>query len=137
MSLGGLSFGKIVQRFLLYVGVAFVVLAVFFAFIVLSKGAKVPWQWVALTMWTALLFWITIRQSRAYWRHVGFWLTIAGLLVVHLLFFIAILRVYPQWREIWYWPIVVVEGGFFGAILYLLFGRFTSRKPRNERGRLS
>ena len=131
MSLGGLSFGKIIQRFLLYVGIALVVLAVFFAFVVLSKGAKVPWQWVALAVWTGLLFWVTIRQSRAYWRYVGFWLAIAGLLVVHSLFFIAILRVYPQWREIWYWPVVVVEGGFFGAILYLLFGRTTMRKPKN------
>lgn len=131
MSFGGLSFGRIVGRFLLYVGIALVVLAVFFAFIVLSRGAKLPWQWVALAVWTAGLFWITIRQSRTYWNRVGFWLTIAGLLVVHLLFFIAILRVYPKWREIWYWPIVVVEGGFFGAILYLLFGRITNRRPRN------
>lgn len=133
MSLGGLSFGKVVRRFLLYIGIALAVLVVVFAFIVLSKGAKVPWQWVALAVWTAVLFYVTIRQSRAYWSFMGFWLTIAGLLVVHLLFFIAILRVYPQWREIWYWPIAVVEGGFFGAILYLLFGRITIRKPRNER----
>ena len=131
MSLGGLGFGKIVQRSLLYIGIALVVLAVFFAFIVLSKGAKVPWLWVALALWTSCLFWVTIRQSRAYWGYVGFWLTIAGLLAVHLLFFIAILRVYPQWREIWYWPVVVVEGGLFGAILYLLFGRITSRRPRH------
>jgi hypothetical protein len=136
MSLGGLSFGKIFQRLLLYVGIALVVLAVFFAFIVLSKGAKIPWQWVALAMWTSVLFWVTIRQSRAYWRYGGFWLAIAGLLVVHSLFFIAILRVYPRWREIWYWPIVVVEGGCFGAILYILFGRTTIRKPRNYRGKL-
>ena len=69
-----------------------------------------------------LLLRVTIRQSRAYWRRLGFWLAIAGLLVVHLLAFISVLRVYPQWREIWFVPVMIVEAGLFGAILYLLFG---------------
>jgi len=69
----------------------------------------------------------TISQSRAYWHRPGFWLAIAGLLALHLLAFISILRVYPQWREIWFVPVMIVEGGLFGAILYLLFGE---RKQR-------
>jgi hypothetical protein len=44
-------------------------------------------------------------------------------LVVHLLLFVAILRVYPQWRGVWFVPVIIVEGGLFGAILYLLFGK--------------
>jgi hypothetical protein len=98
------------------------VLAVFCVGIVLSKGAKVPSEWLALAVFTSCLFWVTVRQSRAYWRRLGFWLATAALLIVHLLAFVAVLRAYPQWREIWFVPTVIVEGGLFGAILYLLFG---------------
>lgn len=117
-----LTFGKIVQRFFVYVGIALAVLVLFGVAIVLSKGAKISGDWIALAVYTVGLFWVTIRQSRRYWRRPGFWLAIAGLLVVHLLAFVAILRAYPQFRGIWFWPIVIVEGGLFGAILYLLFG---------------
>jgi hypothetical protein len=122
MSLSELTLGKIVQRFFVYIGIALVVLVVFGVTIVLSKGAKISGDWIALTIYTSGLFWVTIRQSRRYWRRPGFWLAIAGLLVVHLLAFVAILRAYPQFRGIWFWPIVIAEGGLFGAILYLLFG---------------
>jgi len=122
MSSNELTLGKVVQRFLLYVGIALAVLAVFAVAIVLSKGAKVPGAWIALAVFTSGLFWVTIRQSRAYWRRLGFWLAIAGLLVVHLLVFVVVLRAYPQWRGIWFMPLVIIEGGLFGAILYLLFG---------------
>ena len=122
MSLSELTFGKIVQRFFVYVGIALAVLVLFGVAIVLSKGAKISGDWIALAVYTVGLFWVTIRQSRRYWRRPGFWLAIAGLLVVHLLAFVAILRAYPQFRGIWFWPIVIVEGGLFGAILYLLFG---------------
>ncbi len=122
MSLSELTLGKIVQRFFLYIGIALAVLVVFAAAIVLSKGAKFSGEWIALAIFTSGLFWVTIRQSREYWRRPGFWLAIASLLVVHLLAFVVILRTYPQWRGIWFWPVVIVEGGMFGAILYLLFG---------------
>jgi len=83
---------------------------------------RVPGAWMALAVFTCGLFWVIVRQSRVYWRRLGFWFAIAGLLIVHSLAFVAILRAYPQWREIWFWPIMVVEAGLFGAILYLLFG---------------
>ena len=118
-----MTLGKIAQRFALYVGIALAVLVVFAAAIVLSKGAKVPSQWLALAVYTCGLFWVTIRQSRAYWDRLSFWLSMSGLLIIHLLAFIAILRAYPQWRAIWFMPVVIVEGGLYGAILYLLFGR--------------
>lgn len=122
MSLSEWTFGKIVQRFFVYIGIALVVLVVFGVAIVLSKGAKISGDWIALAVYTAGLFWVTIRQSKRYWHRPGFWLAIAGLLVVHSLAFVVILRAYPQFRGIWFWPIVIVEGGLFGAILYLLFG---------------
>ncbi len=123
-----MSVGKIVRRALLYIGLAFASLAAFallFAVLVHTGHTHIErgsWSWVALAVFTAGLFWVTVKQSKAYWRRLGFWLAIAGLLVVHLLVFVAILRAYPQWREIWFWPVVIVEAGLFGAILYLLFG---------------
>jgi len=122
MSLSELTLGKVVQRLFLYIGIALAVLAVFAVVIVLIKGPKISGEWIGLGVYTSGLFWVIIRQSREYWRRPGFWLAIAGLLVVHLLVFLAILRAHPQWRMIWFMPIVIVEGGLFGGILYLLFG---------------
>jgi FtsH-binding integral membrane protein len=140
MSSGELTLGKIVRRVLLYIGLAFAALAAFallFAILVYTGHTHIEresWSWVALAVFTAGLFWVTINQSKAYWRRFGFWLAIAGLLVVHSLVFVAILRAYPQWREIWFVPVVIVEAGLFGAILYLLFGHINSRKQRNKQG---
>lgn len=118
--------GKIVRRGLLYIGLAVASLTAFalvFALIVYTgHSGRVSGGWFGLAVYTCGLFWVTIRQSREYWRLPGFWVAILGLLVVHLLAFVAILRAYPQWRMIWFVPIVIVEGGSFGAILYLLFG---------------
>ena len=97
-------------------------MVVFAVAIVLSKGAKISGDWIALAVYTSGLFGVTIRQSRRYWHSPSFWFAIAGLLVVHLFAFVAILRAYPQWRGIWFWPTVIIEGGLFGAILYVLFG---------------
>jgi hypothetical protein len=121
--LSDLTLGKIIQRFLLYVGIALAVLAVFAAVIVFTKGGvgDVSGGWFGLVGYTGLLFWVTIRQTREHWQRLGYWLAIGGLLVVHSLAFVAILRAYPQWRMIWFLPVVIVEGGLFGAILYLLF----------------
>ena len=123
VSLSEITLGKAVQRCFLYVGIALAVLAVFAAVIVLSKGAigHVPGAWMALVVFTSCLFWVMVRQ-RAYWHHLGFWFTIAGLLALHLLAFVYFLRIFPQWREIWFVPVVIFEGCLFGAILYLLFG---------------
>ena len=119
-----IDFGKGRSRFLLYVGIALAVLAVFAAAIVLSKGTvgRLSGAWMGLVVFTFGLFWVVVRQSKEYWRRPDFWLAIVSLLALHLLAFVSVLRVYHQWREIWFVPVVVVEGGLFGAILYLLFG---------------
>jgi apolipoprotein N-acyltransferase len=124
MPLSQSAIGRIARRSLLYVGLALAALAVIGLLIAISVqiGTAFTGGWIGLVVYTAGLFWVTIRQSREYWRRPGFWLAIAGLLVVHLLAFVAILRAYPQWRMIWFIPVVIVEGGLFGAILYLLFG---------------
>src|SRR5690348_7521082 len=122
MSLSEMAFGKLIQRFFLYVGLALVALAVLALIVVLTHGASVPSRWVALIVYTFGLFWVAIRQSREYWQYAAFWLAIFGLLVIHSLAFVAVLRGYPQWRGIWFMPIVIGEGGLFGAVLYFLFG---------------
>lgn len=124
-----MTLGNILRRFLLYLGIALAVLVIFAAATVLSKGAfgRISGAWWGLVVFTSCLFWVTIRQSRAYWPRVSFWFATAGLLIVHLLLFWAVLRIYPGWRGIWFLPVIVVEGGFFGAILYALFGRSEAR----------
>ena len=112
-----------IQRFLLYVGIALAVLAVFAAFIVFTRGGvgHVSGGWFGLVGYTGLLFWVTIRQTREHWQRLDYWFAMGSLLVVHFLAFVVILRAYPQWRMIWFMPVVIVEGGSFGAILSLLF----------------
>lgn len=67
-----LTFGKLVLRLFLYVGIAVVVLGAFAVVIVLGKGAKVSGDWIALAVYTVGLFWVVIRQSRQYWQHSSF-----------------------------------------------------------------
>jgi apolipoprotein N-acyltransferase len=126
-----LTVGKIVRRGLLYFGLAIGALTAFalvFAILIhTGHTGVVPHSWIALVVFTAGLFWVTIRQSRGYWNRPNFWLTIAGFLLVHLFALAAILRAYPQWRGIWFAPVVIVEGGLFGAVLYLLFGERKNR----------
>jgi len=116
--------GKIVRRALLYIGLALAALAVIGLLIAISVHTGTPFTggWIGLVVYTSGLFLVTIRQTREHWHREGYWLAMGGLLVVHLLAFIAILRAYPEWRMIWFLPVVIVEGGLFGAILYLLFG---------------
>jgi apolipoprotein N-acyltransferase len=112
----------IARRSLLYLGLAVAALAVIGLLVAISvhTGTAFTGGWIGLVVYTSGLFWVTIRQLREYWRRPGFWLSITGLLVVHTLAFVAILRAYPGWRMIWFMPIVIVEGGLFGWILYLL-----------------
>jgi cytochrome bd-type quinol oxidase subunit 2 len=125
----GRTLGWVVRRLLLYIGLAFASLTVFVLFFALTIRLGVTdkingWfsgGWIGFLAFTALLFWITVRQSRRRWRHWSFWLVIACLLMIHCLAFVAILRAYPDWRMIWFWPITVVEAGVFGGALAWLF----------------
>jgi cytochrome bd-type quinol oxidase subunit 2 len=119
----------VVRRLLLYIGLAFATLTVFALFFALTVRLGVTGKindwfkggWIGFLVFTGLLFWITVRQSRQRWFHWSFWLALACLLTIHYLAFVAILRIYPQWRVIWFWPITVVEAGVFGGTLAWLF----------------
>jgi len=83
-------------------------------------------------MYTGLLLWITVRQSRRRWSHWSVWLVIACLSTIHCLAFVVILRIYPHWRVIWFWPIAVAEAGAFGGTLAWLFPERRSKLKGNE-----
>ena len=137
---GERTFGWVVRRILVYFGLAFAALAVFALFFALTVYLGVTdkvrgWfngPWIGFMLYTILLFWITVRQSRRRWNHWSFWLVIACLLTIHSLAFVAILRIYPQWRVIWFWPIIVAEGGIFGGTLAWLFPERRSKLKGDE-----
>jgi hypothetical protein len=130
----------VVRRLLLYFGLAFaalIIIALLFALVIwLGIVNKVNgWfegGWIGFWLYTALLFWITVRQSRQLWRRWSFWFAITCLMTIHCLAFVAILRVYPHWRVIWFWPITVAEAGIFGGTLFWLFGAGQARLRKHE-----
>ena len=132
--------GWVVRRLLLYLGLAFAALTVFALFFALSIWLGIldkvdGWfkgGWIGFLVYTALLFWITVRESRRRWNHWSFWLVTAGLLTIHCFAFVDILRVYPDWRVIWFWPITVVEAGVFGGTLAWLFPERRARIRGDE-----
>jgi cytochrome bd-type quinol oxidase subunit 2 len=138
---GNRVFWRVVRRLLLYVGLAFASLTVFALFFALTIRLGITkdvqhWfdaGWVGLLVYTGLLFWITVRESRRRWRHWSFWLAIACLLTIHSLAFVAILRIYPDWRVIWFWPVTVVEAGVFGGMLAWLFPERRARVTGDTR----
>ncbi len=136
----GRTLGWVVRRLLLYIGLAFAsitVFALFFALTIkLGSADKINgWfngGWIGFLVFTGLLFWITVRQSRRRSRHWSFWLAIACLLTIHCLAVVAILRIYPGWRVIWFWPMTVVEAGAFGGTLAWLFPERRARIKGDE-----
>jgi RsiW-degrading membrane proteinase PrsW (M82 family) len=114
---------EIVHRAFRYTAIALAAFVAIVLFVVLTHGAEVPFHWVFLGLFTSGLFWITVKQSREYWRHPGFWVVMGALLGLHLVIFVSILRVYPDWRPLWFVPTITIEAGLFGALLFLLFGR--------------
>ena len=134
----GRTFGWVVRRLLLYIGLALASLTVFAFLFALTVRLGVTdkingWfkgGWIGFFAFTALLFWITVRQSARRWRHWSFWLVIACLLTIHCLAFVAILRIYPDWRVIWFWPTSIVEAGVFGGLLAWLFPERSARVKR-------
>jgi hypothetical protein len=122
-----MTFGQIVPRILLYLGLAFAslaILAIVFA-VRVHTGIVIPGQWVGLTTFTVVLIVATVQGSRQYWRDLAFWFILAGLLCLHSFAFILILRNFPDFRIIWHVPIVVFEAGIFGGVYDLLPARST------------
>jgi hypothetical protein len=113
------TLGRIIRRLLFDVGLALGALAVLTLVFVLSirTGISVPRQWVLLTIWTLLVFWVIVIRRRERWTRSTFWLAVVGLLAGHLLVFVTILKNYPQTRPVWFACVAVVEAGILGAFL--------------------
>ncbi len=105
-----MTFGQMVRRILLYLGLAFASLAVLPCYLLstFTLASMIPGQWIGLATFTVVLIVATIQSSKKYWRDVSYWFILAGLVCLHSLAFILILRNFPDFRMIWYVPIVVV-----------------------------
>jgi hypothetical protein len=115
--------GRIVRRLLFYLGLALAGLAAFALLFAISvrTGIVFPFRWVALAMYTSILFYAVAKPFRNLWKHAPFWFSLGGLTVVHVLAFSLVLRVYPQWPLLWYIPVIAVEAILFSTILDMLF----------------
>jgi hypothetical protein len=113
-----MTFGKILRRSLLYLGLALASLMVFSLIFILSVRGhiSVPFLWIMLAVFTAVLAFTVVQSSREYWSKTSFWITCAVALAVHLAVFIPLVRLYPDFRPFWFVPIVIVEAGIFGMI---------------------
>ena len=99
-------------RFLLYLAVGMVaalLLGLVTWYTPASIRKNVSGGWIGLAIFTPMTFWIVARQYRRFWRRLSFWLTLVGILVLHLLGFTLLLRNFPEWRMFWYVPIMIVE----------------------------
>jgi hypothetical protein len=120
-----LTFGRIIRRLPLYFGLALASLIAFTILFALSIHFGIVGKFrfirVGFAVYTGLLFWVVVRQSRPHWFRLNFWLVISAFLATHSFVFANILRVYPEWRPIWFWPTTVLEAGVIGGTLEWLF----------------
>ena len=131
-----LTFGRIVRRLPLYIGLAFAGVAVMALLPALSIHVRITGYvtggWIGFVGYTGLLLWVVVRTGRSHWHRWNFWFAIVGLLTAHCYVFVTVLRIYPQWRMIWFWPITVVEAGVIGATLEWLFPEKHSKHHRSN-----
>jgi len=111
------------RRAALYVGLALAGLTVIALLVAFSiyTGIEIRGSWLALTMWTALVFWVVVKSSKQHWRRPKYWFVLAAILAVHLVAFGMVLRTYPDWQPIWFAPTSIVEAGLLGGIVEWCF----------------
>jgi hypothetical protein len=124
-----LKAGAIVYRALLYLSLALAFLSVSTLLIVLRvrTGITFSGAWIALVVWTAVIFWVVVRSDREYWGFSSYWLAVLSLFVTHSAGFVAILHGYPQWRPLWFIPVAMAEAALFSIVLDVIF------KPKHRR----
>ncbi len=115
-----LTFTRVLIRFLIYVGIAVVFLAVMAGWVVLSARLGVgmlPVRWIGLAINTPIVFWYPAHEHKQHWHRPSFWVTLTGLFILHVLAFTVLLRNYPEWRLLWFVPTDLIE--MWGVYLML------------------
>ena len=96
-----------------------------------------PFSWMPSLRWwglagiTGLFFWEAAKLYRRFWRHLSFWLTLAGFFAVHVGAWAVLLLRVDQWGLAWFLPPVFVEAG----VLVLVLDRLGSYYTAGDGGR--
>lgn len=126
-----------VLRFLLYLAIGLVVaglVGITTWYFPSSASRLMDGGWVWLIIFTPIIFWYAARQYRPLWHRPLFWLTLSGLLVLHLLAFILIFRSYSP-RPFWLMVIAGIEAGVLVIVLDSILPRPRNRTHRHDTAR--
>jgi hypothetical protein len=120
-----MTFGRIVRRSFLYLGLALAGLAVVTLVVLTGKRyhISVPFQWIYLAVFTGALTYGIFKTSWEYCRRVSFWLLYLVSISVHLGAFIYLINLYPEFKPIWYIPIVLMELTVFRFLSQIILNR--------------
>ena len=89
-------------------------------------------RWVAFVPYTALIFGTLIIEFRTNWPRPLFWVSLAGLLAIHIGVYAVVLTQVREWRLAWYFPATMAEGSLMVALLVWMDfdGRAVARRRR-------
>lgn len=97
-----------VRDYVLYIAISFAVVAI--AFTAALTGFGRGWgEWVALGVFTYLVFHYWIRMCKPMWRRRSFWLITSVLFIAHLTIWSSVVRTFGHIPTFWYWVTVPVE----------------------------
>lgn len=108
-----------VLRFLGYLAIGLVIaalIAVAAVYTPRSIQKKMSGGWMGLIFYTPIVFGYAARQYRRLWHRLSFWVTLSGLLILHVLAFTLVLRNYSVW-PFWFAVIAGVEVALITIVL--------------------
>jgi hypothetical protein len=110
---------KLVSKFLLYVGIALLVVTAILAGAAISTEARVtfPVRWVAFAVWTGFLVFGMLKLNLPYLRKRSYWTAAFVFLGLHCLLFAYLLERFSNWRAIWFLPAIALELLFFHVVM--------------------
>jgi len=113
---------SLLRESLKLVGIALGCLVAFTVIFLVSMktGIVIPWRWTALCYWTGFLIWCVCVQFKHHLRQPRFWVTLVGLLVIHMIGFVAVLQRFTEWHSTWFLAVVLVEIPCFAVALGLV-----------------
>jgi peptidoglycan/LPS O-acetylase OafA/YrhL len=82
------------------------------AFLVVEYS-DAPWapsaRWVALLIYTPIVFGAVVPEFRRSWERMTFWLAVVGLVAVHIAAYVILLTSMDGWRNVWFLPLSMAE----------------------------